>query len=167
MPSSSPWIRRAAQALIFASPCLAAAAFAQTEVCIESTSALYQAVADIDGSSTSAITLKLRAGTYTLSSNLVIRYRAEGDTSGNYGKLTIRGGYNAGCTSHSTAQGATTLNGSGGQRLVDIELIDNALNVEYLTTNAIDWSVGNWIDYDEEPGTQRFGHVRRHPARRG
>lgn len=160
MPSSSLWVRRVAQALIGASPCLATPAFAQTEVCIESTSALYQAVADIDGSSTSAITLKLRAGTYTLSSNLVIRYRAEGDASGNYGKLTIRGGYNAGCTSHSTSQGATTLNGSGGQRLVDIELIDNALNVEYLTTNAIDWSVGNWIDYDEEPGTQRFGHVR-------
>jgi hypothetical protein len=39
----------------FASPCLAAAAFAQTGSASKH-SALYRAVADIDGSSTSAIT---------------------------------------------------------------------------------------------------------------
>ena len=147
-----------ASAIVLAA--VAVPAFAQTEVCIESSSALYQAVADIDGGSTGAITLKLRAGTYTLASNLVVRYRAEGDPSGNYGKLTLRGGYNAGCTTLNTTQGATTINGGGGQRMIDIELIDNELNVEYLTTNDIDWSVGTWVGYDDEPGTIRFGHVR-------
>ncbi len=133
---------------------------AQTEVCVESTAALYQAIADIDGSSTGPITLKLRAGTYTIASDLVLSYRAEGDPSGNYGKLTLRGGYNAGCAAHDASQGATTLNASGAQRTIDIELIDNELTIEYLTTNDIDWSIGNWMNYEGEPGTIRFGHLR-------
>ncbi len=139
---------------------LAPTLHAQTEICIESTAALYEAIAGIDGASTGAITLKLRAGTYTIGSDIDLGYRAEGDPGANYGKLMLRGGYNAGCTSRNTSQGATTLNASGGQRRIDIELIDNELTVDYVTSNGIDWSVSNWASYDDEPGTIRFDHVR-------
>ncbi len=149
-----------ASALAIVLAAVAAPALAQTEVCIESTSALYQAIADIDGGSTGAITLKLRAGTYTIGSDIDLDYRAEGDPSANYGKLSIKGGYNAGCSTRNVGQGATTLNASGGQRRIDIELIDNELTIDYVTTNGIDWSIGNWVGYEDEPGTIRFDHVR-------
>lgn len=127
---------------------IASTAQAATEVCIESTSALYQAFADIDGDSTDDITLKLRSGTYTLGSDLLLDYRGNGgDPQGSYGRLTISGGYNAGCTSRSNALGATTLVSSGGQRTIDIELINNALVIDHITSNGIDWDFGNWICY--------------------
>ena len=146
--------------LVVLSACASTPLFAQTEVCIESTAALYQAIADIDGSNTGAITLKLRAGSYTIGSDIKLWYRAEGDPGANYGKLSLKGGYNAGCSTRSVSQGATTLNASGGQRTFEIELIDNELTVDYITSNGIDWSIGNWASYDDDPGTLRLDHVR-------
>ncbi|HEY6940797.1 NosD domain-containing protein [Dokdonella sp.] len=128
-----------------------ARAHAATELCIESTSALYQAFANIDGGSTEDITLKLRSGTYTLGSDLLLDYRGNGgDPQANYGRLTIRGGYGPGCTSQSAALGATTLDGSGGQRVVGIEMINNALVLDHISSTHVDWEFGNWICYQAQ-----------------
>lgn len=123
---------------------------AQAEVCVGSTAALYQAFADIDGSQTGEVTIKLQTGTYSLGSDLSLDYRANGDPSGNYGRLTLRGGYSAGCTSRTNTLGATTLTGSGGQRAVNIELIGNALTIERISSSNIDWNLSNWICYSAQ-----------------
>ena len=76
---------------------LSSLARAQTTLCIESTAALIQAFNDIDGSRTEDTILKLRSGTYTLSSDLSLDYRGNGgDPQGSYGRLVISGGYDAG-----------------------------------------------------------------------
>lgn len=123
---------------------------AQTEVCVGTTSALYQAFADVSGSQTGAVTIKLQSGTYALGSDLSLDYRSGGDPTGSYGRLTLRGGYNAGCTSRTNALGATTLTGSGGQRVVGIELVNNPLTIERISSSNIDWNLGNWICYSAQ-----------------
>lgn len=137
-----------------------APARAQTDVCIGSTAALYQAFADIGGGQTGAITLKLQAGTYTLSSDLALDYRPDGDPSGSYGRLTLRGGYDAGCTTRTDDLGATTLNGSGGQRTIDIELINNAFTLERVSSANIDWRFGNWVCYSAQDRPLNLSAVR-------
>jgi hypothetical protein len=133
-------------------------AHATTVLCIESSAALYQAVGDIDGGSTDDITLKLRSGTYTLGSDLLLDYRGNGgDPQAGYGKLTLSGGWNAGCTSQSATLGATTLNGNG-QRTFEIETINNALLIDHLSSNNVDWALSNWICYQakDRPATLNF-----------
>lgn len=133
---------------------------AQAEVCVGTTAALYQAFANIDGNQTGDVTIKLQAGTYALASNLSLDYRDGGDPSGSYGRLTLRGGYNPGCTTRSNALGATTLSGSGGQRTIDIELINNALTLERISSTNIDWSLGNWVCYSAQDRPLKIDSVR-------
>ncbi|HEU4662771.1 MAG TPA: right-handed parallel beta-helix repeat-containing protein [Dokdonella sp.] len=149
--SSKSMPQRALRALVPVALAATTHAHAATELCIESSSALYQAFADIDGGSTDDITLKLRSGTYTLGSDLLLDYRGNGgDPQANYGRLTIRGGYGPGCTSQSAALGATTLNGSGGQRVLGIEMINNALVIDRISSTNVDWEFGNWICYQAQ-----------------
>jgi len=130
-------------------------AAAQTELCIEDTAALKQAFASINGQTRQAVTFKLRTGTYQLDSNLEIGYRFPGGSpSADIGKLSLLGGYGPGCTSASTALGATTINGSGGQRLVSIELSNNDLLLEGIASNNIDWTVTNWTCSGGAAGTK-------------
>ena len=132
----------------FMLPALFSLAQAQTTLCIESTAALIQAFNDVDGSRTEDTILKLRSGTYTLSSDLSLDYRGNGgDPQGSYGRLVISGGYDAGCSSQSGALGATTINGSGGQRVISIEANINPVSLDHLTSNNIDWAFSNWICY--------------------
>ena len=139
----------------------ATSARAATEVCVESTAALYQAFADIDGGDTDDITIKLRSGTYALGSDLHLDYRDnDGDPQGNYGRLTLSGGYNAGCSAQSAAPGATTLVGSGGQRTVDIELINNALTIDHISSTDVDWAFGNWICYQAQDRPLQLAFLR-------
>ncbi len=124
---------------------LTASAQAQTTRCIESTAALIQAFEEIDGTRTEDTILKLRSGTYTLSSDLQLAYWDNGDLQGNYGRLVISGGYNAGCSSQSGAPGATTINSSGGQREIDIFTLNNPIAIDHLTSNNIDWLFINQV----------------------
>lgn len=96
--------------LLFAAG-VASSALATTEYCVSSPatfqSALDQAEVDLDDS-----LIKVRSGTYNLSSDLA--YAPELEYIAPAGRLTIRGGYNAGCTSYSLTPGATTI-ASGNQ----------------------------------------------------
>lgn len=124
---------------------IAAPATAQTELCIEDTAALKQAFASINGQTRQAVTFKLRTGTYQLDSDIEIGYRFPGGSpSGETGNLSLLGGYGPGCSSASTVLGATTINGSGGQRRIKIELNNNDFRLEGIASSSIDWSVTNW-----------------------
>lgn len=117
----------------------------QSELCIEDVAALRQAFASVTGQTTQAVTFKLRTGTYTLDADLELDYRFPGGSSTqDTGMLTLRGGYNAGCSAASNALGATTINGAGGQRRVTIELNNNPFLMEGISSNQIDWRVVNW-----------------------
>ncbi|MEO6689969.1 MAG: NosD domain-containing protein, partial [Dokdonella sp.] len=134
---------------------------ASTTLCIESTAALIQAFNDMDGSRTDDTTLKLHTGTFALGSDLHLDYRGNGgDPQGNYGRLVISGGYNDGCTSQSGALGATTINGSGGQRTIDIETVSNALSLDHLSSNDIDWAFSDWICYQAQERPLNISSVR-------
>ena len=125
-----------------------AAARADTETCIESTAALYQAFADVDADDTGTVLFKLRTGTYTIGSDLVLGYRFDnGDPNHSHGKLTIRGGYNAGCTAQSSALGGTTLVAAAGSPKVDIELNNNSLEISTISSQNVRFSISNWFCY--------------------
>lgn len=87
---------------------------ALTEYCVNSTAsfqtALDQAEIDLDDS-----LIKVQTGTYTLSSDLLFNPTLEYVVP--VGRLTIRGGYNAGCSSYSLTPGATTLTSANQSRL--------------------------------------------------
>jgi hypothetical protein len=121
---------------------------ADTEVCIESTAALYAAFAAVDADDTGTVLFKLRTGTYTLTSDLELGYRSgDGDPNRSHGKLTIRGGYGPGCTSQSSALGGTTLVAASGTPAVDIELNNNSLELSTISAQNVDLFVGNWLCY--------------------
>lgn len=124
------------------------AARADTESCIESTAALYQAFADINADDTGTVLFKLRNGTYTISSDLVLGYRdGDGDPNRNHGKLTIRGGYNSGCTAQSATLGGTTLVAASGSPIVDIELNNNSFELSTISSQNVRFNISNWICY--------------------
>lgn len=121
---------------------------ADTEVCIESTAALYAAFAAVDADDTGTVLFKLRTGTFTLTSDLVLGYRSgDGDPNRSHGKLTIRGGYSPGCTAQSAALGGTTLVAGSGNPRVDIELNNNSLEFSTISAQNVDLSVSNWLCY--------------------
>ncbi len=133
---------------LLAASLLPAAARANTESCIESTAALYQAFADIDADDTGTVLFKLRNGTYTIGSDLVLGYRdGDGDPNRSHGKLTIRGGYNAGCTAQSSTLGGTTLVAASGSPKVNIELNNNSLEISTISSQNVLFSISNWICY--------------------
>lgn len=114
-------------------------AAAQTTLCIESTSALYQAVGEMPQRS-GEVRLRLISGTFTLGSLLQseLAYAV-----GPRGRLTIEGGYTAGCTQRSNDPAATTLRsaaGSGDKR-VRIEIGDESLVLENLSLQGLDLEV--------------------------
>ncbi len=100
--------------VLFLTAALASTALADTEYCVSSPaslqSALDQAEVDLDDS-----LIKVQSGTYNLSTNLV--YNPELEYIIPIGRLTIRGGYNAGCTSYSLTPGATTITSSNQSAL--------------------------------------------------
>ncbi len=128
---------------------LPGAARADTESCIESTAALYQAFADVDADDTGTVLFKLRNGTYTIGSDLVLGYRdGDGDPNRSHGKLTIRGGYNAGCTAQSSTLGGTTLVAASGSPKVNIELNNNSLEISTISSQNVLFSISNWVCYN-------------------
>lgn len=88
------------------------AASALTEYCVGTPGQLQNALdqAEIDGDDS---LVKLRSGTWTLTADLA--YEPELEWVVPAGRLTVRGGYNADCSSYSLARGATTLQGNGHQ----------------------------------------------------
>lgn len=123
---------------------------ANTETCIESTSALYQAFAAVSSASTGTVLFKLRTGTYTISTDLSLWYRLpDGDPNRSHGKLTIRGGYSAGCTSQSPTLGATTLVAASGNPTVRIEANANSVELSNISSQNVDFSIGEWVCYDQ------------------
>jgi len=124
------------------------AARADTEVCIENTTALYEAFAAVNGGNTGTILFKLRSGTYSLGADLVMGYRAEdGDPNRSHGTVTIRGGYNSGCTTQSASLGGTLINAASGNPNIDIELNNNSLLFDTISTRDVDLVISNWICY--------------------
>lgn len=80
------------------------------EYCVGTVTQLQAALdqAEVDGTDSE---IKLRSGTYAVSGNIV--YEPISEFFVPAGKLTIRGGYNADCSSRSDADGATRLTGNG------------------------------------------------------
>lgn len=133
---------------LFAGGLFAANSRADTEVCIESTQALYQAFAAVDADDTGTVLFKLRTGTYTIGSDLALGYRnGDGDPNRSHGKLTIRGGYNAGCTAQSATLGGTTFVAASGNPTVKIELNNNSLEFSTISSQNVNFSFSNWICY--------------------
>jgi len=120
------------------------AARADTETCIESTSALYQAFAEVDADNTSTVLFKLRSGTYSIGTGLALGYRnPDGDPNRSYGKRTIRGGYSAGCASQSETLGATSLVAAAGNPSVRIETNNNSLEISNISSQNVDFVLSN------------------------
>jgi len=127
---------------------LAGGARANTETCIESTSALYEAFAAVDADNTGTVLFKLRSGSYSISSDLAMSYRGgDGDPNRSHGKLTIRGGYSAGCASQSDTLGATTLVAAAGNPKVRIEANNNSVEISNISSQNIDLVLTNWVCY--------------------
>jgi len=127
---------------------IAGGARADTETCIESTSALYQAFAAVDADNTGTVLFKLRSGTYSISSDLAMSYRGgDGDPNRSHGKLTIRGGYSAGCASQSDTLGATTLVAAAGNPAMRIEANNNSVEISNISSQNIDLVLTNWLCY--------------------
>lgn len=124
------------------------AAKADTETCIESTAALYQAFAAVDSDDTGTVLLKLRSGTYTLTSDLGLSYRLPNgenpDPDRSHGKLTIRGGYGPGCASQSAALGATTLVAASGNPFVIIEANNNSVEISAISSQNVSYVLYNF-----------------------
>ncbi|MEO8010699.1 MAG: hypothetical protein ABI650_03540, partial [Dokdonella sp.] len=84
------------------------------EYCVSTPSALQGALnqSEIDGEDSE---IKVRSGTYSVSSNLV--YQPSSEFFLTAGKLIIRGGYNSDCSSRTDADGATRFTGNGAPSL--------------------------------------------------
>ena len=112
--------------LLFA---LALPAQADTNYCVgtppEFQDALDQAEVDAGDS-----LIQVRSGTYDLSSDLL--YEPISEFVIPVGRLTVRGGYNADCSSHSLAPGATTINGSG-EHLFSAATVTDSVTLSGLT----------------------------------
>ena len=85
-------------------------AHAQTEYCVGSSAALRDALNDAEVDGTDSL-VRIRSGSYTLGYDL--RYEPVSEGFLPAGKLTVRGGYNADCSSYSLALDATRINGQG------------------------------------------------------
>jgi hypothetical protein len=133
---------------LLATAFFATTARADTELCIESTAALYQAFAAVDGDDTGTVLFKLRNGTYTIGADLELDYRgADGDPNRSHGKLTLRGGYGPGCTSQSASLGGTTFVAASGTARVRIELNNNSFELSTISAQNVDFSLSNWLCY--------------------
>lgn len=87
---------------------------AAVDYCVGSVAQLQSALddAEVDGDDS---VIRVRAGTYAVAASLV--YQPIGEFTFPAGKLLIRGGYNADCSSASNDDGATRLTGNGTRTL--------------------------------------------------
>lgn len=83
---------------------------AQTQYCVGSQTALRDALNDAEIDGTDSL-VRIRSGTYTLTADLRYEPTTEGFLPA--GKLTVRGGYNADCSSYSLAVDSTRIDGQG------------------------------------------------------
>ena len=93
---------------------LASPALADTEYCVGTVGQLQAALDDAEVDGTGSL-IKVRSGTYNLSDDL--RYQGELEYIVPIGKLTVRGGYNANCSSYSLNPGASTFTTSNQSEL--------------------------------------------------
>jgi len=89
---------------------LALPAQAETRYCV-GTPAQFQDALDQAAIDAGDSLIQVRSGTYNLTRDL--RYEPITEFVIPVGRLTVRGGYNADCSSDSLAPGATTIDGSG------------------------------------------------------
>jgi len=94
--------------------CASLAAQATTSYCAGSVAQLQEALdqAEVDGDDS---LVRMRSGSYALGADLV--YAPEFEYLIPPGRLTLRGGYDADCSSYSLATGATTFEGGGARGL--------------------------------------------------
>jgi hypothetical protein len=118
--------------------------YAQAPRCIGTAQELIEAFADVDGSQTGELTLRLQSGTYELAADLQLDYRGEGEHPDVVrGALQIIGGFASGCGGPSSPPQPTRLVATGGQRTIGIELSNNALVLEGVASHQIEWQVAN------------------------
>lgn len=125
----------------------ATAVRAQTTLCVESTQGLFAAFTQIPRS-TGEVELRLRSGTYSIGAGLHLEL---GRPAGPRGRLTLRGGYGAGCASRSDDPAATVLS-SDRQGLIRIEIGDEPLLIENLSSEGVDWEVDDHDFYNRDYG---------------
>jgi hypothetical protein len=118
---------------------LTAVPAAAVDYCVGTPGQLQNALDDAETDGADSV-IKLRSGTYNLSAD--VRYETLLEYIVPAGKLTLRGGYNADCSSVSQALGATTIDG-GGQRLLRLYTRTGSVAVVGLTLR------NGWIDLSD------------------
>ncbi|MBN8482103.1 MAG: right-handed parallel beta-helix repeat-containing protein [Xanthomonadales bacterium] len=136
---------------LLAAICMSTSAFAQTQYCVSGLSGLRSALDDAEIDGTDSV-IRIRSGTVTMSQDAV--YEPEVESIIPAGKLTIRGGYNADCSSYSLAAGATTLSSSNGSRL-SIRTLTGDASVAGLTFQGTHLSMIS-IVLSDCPGSRRL-----------
>lgn len=108
---------------------LALPAQADTKYCVGTPAQFQDALdqAEVDAGDS---LIQVRSGTYNLTSDLL--YEPITEFVIPVGRLTVRGGYNADCSSYSLAPGATTINGSG-EHLFSAETVTDSVTLAGLT----------------------------------
>ena len=100
--------------LLFVAIGQSSAAYATTTYCVASVSEFQTALTNAQGDNDDSH-IKVRTGSYTLTSHLIYQPALTGAAV--FNKLTIEGGFNAGCTSQTYDAEATTLQGDGSKNL--------------------------------------------------
>jgi hypothetical protein len=138
---------------------LALPAQADTQYCVGTLAQFQDALdqAEVDAGDS---LIHVRSGTYQLTSDL--RYAPITEFVIPVGRLTVRGGYNADCSSYSLAPGATRINGSG-EHLFSAETVTDSVMLAGLTFQSAFLRVQRPAPAECVTRTTQHGHRRHHP----
>ncbi len=119
---------------------------AATSLCVESTSAFINTLAQVPGL-TDELHIKLRAGTYTFGGLVQTELSS---AAGPRGRLQIEGGYDAGCQNRSNDAGATVLQSSANSadKRLRIEIGSENLLLRNFTMQSLDLEVVDTDPYN-------------------